>query len=52
MADKEEGATLKLGNVLQRNLENYKVNHPGLSTLAQKGDDEVGCGCLLDNNCI
>ena len=40
MAQKE-GEPLVFGNLLRRNLESYKVNNPVLSTLAQRGDDEV-----------
>lgn len=40
MADREDEALI-LGRQLQRNLENFKVNYPELSTLAQKGDDKV-----------
>jgi hypothetical protein len=39
--DKKESDSFVFGNLLRRNLESYKVNNPGFSTLAQKGDDEV-----------
>lgn len=48
MADKED-EVLALGYLLQKNLENYKVNLPGLSTLAQKGNDELVDKFLTEN---
>ncbi|CAB3983449.1 oxysterol-binding -related 1-like, partial [Paramuricea clavata] len=47
--DKKESDSFVFGNLLRRNLESYKVNNPGFSTLAQKGDDELVEKFLSEN---